>query len=265
MKTLLKAVALVALASSVTSVATAQETYPAPTDPSGGALIVAIWDNVANASLVYAIPNTFYQDLRNGSFTSFNNPIPQFGTVFEASDASNINYSVYAGGLFVDGFPQFVAPNAFFVTGPLGGSPTPNNGQVNDTGTNAATFYGFLRSACGTDAVCTSDNPSEGRFAGGEAWGPTLGGRLSGFGTNTTVGDSLAFFDVSQRGNDPFGTGFPDFPIEADAIVTDTLGVWLLDANGNLSYSVVPLPAAAWLLLSGLFGFGAIARRRSAA
>jgi len=29
----------------------------------------------------------------------------------------------------------------------------------------------------------------------------------------------------------------------------------------NVSLAAVPLPAAAWLLLSGLIGFGAIARR----
>jgi hypothetical protein len=53
----------------------------------------------------------------------------------------------------------------------------------------------------------------------------------------------------------------------APAFATEYAGVWSFDAaTGTLTYvSAVPLPAAAWLLLSALGGLGAVGRRRIAA
>ena len=53
--------------------------------------------------------------------------------------------------------------------------------------------------------------------------------------------------------NDSFGKKSPDHDYDYD------------DYVGVLTFTPVPLPAAAWLLLSGLLGIGAIGRRRSAA
>jgi hypothetical protein len=43
-------------------------------------------------------------------------------------------------------------------------------------------------------------------------------------------------------------------------------GLWTLSGDGVLSYSLagtqVPLPAAVWLMLSGLTGLGVMGRRR---
>jgi hypothetical protein len=64
--------------------------------------------------------------------------------------------------------------------------------------------------------------------------------------TPTTTGTyNLSFLDTSMN---------PSFP-------SDNIGA-ILD---NVKVQVVPLPAAAWLLLSGLAGMGLMARRRSAA
>ena len=263
MKTLLKAIAVMAFASSAVSVANAQSAFPDPANnAAGGALIVSIWDNVANASLVYAIPNAFYQDINNGSFNSFSGAIPQFNSVFGASDPSNIQYSVFAGGFFSPEFPS-QTPAAAFVTGPVGGAPS---GLINSNVAGlesilSTPFYNALRNACGADGVCISTDPQAGNFAGRNTWAD-LTAQLP-FSAATGVGNALGFYDLAQAGQD-FGGGFIVYNGGDAAIVEDTLGQWLLDASGNLSYSVVPLPAAAWLLLSGLFGFGAIARRRAA-
>lgn len=78
---------------------------------------------------------------------------------------------------------------------------------------------------------------------------------LSGFGQLT---ETLAMYLFTNTGR---GTS----TINA---ATQYAGTWAFDlANGTLNYNVsaVPLPAALWLLLSGIGGLGIIGRRRGAA
>ena len=196
MKTLLKAVAALSLAVSGVSVANAQN-FPAPfSDPEGGALIVSIWDSVANASLVYAIPNTFYQELRDGSFTSFVGAVPEYASIFGASDPANINYTVLAAGSFSPGFPNTPQP-ALFATGPAS-LPNVINTNVQGSANNVNVFYGQLNADanCTTAAPCTSTNPTDGIFAANLG---DLSNQLP-FSAAGLVGQSLAFYDIAQTG-----------------------------------------------------------------
>ena len=254
MKTLAKFAAVAAVALAFTQNAVAQETYPDPATPAGGALIVSIWDPSLGVSLVYAIPGVLYQDLVSGSFTSFSGAVPGFDTVFGASDPADINYQVAAAGLDENG------RTAMYTTGP-DSLPRVTSGNVAGTFINAQNFYFQLRSSCGTDQTCAAAAASDGVYVGQSTWGdlsiqlPYTASTIVS--TTGSVGDALSFYSLAQA-------DAPRVRPSDDARVASTGATWLLDANGNLTY-VVPVPAAIWMLISGLLGFGAISRRRQAA
>ena len=174
----------------------AGQPYPDADSPSGGALILAVWDDVANVSLVWALPALTYQDLRDRRLGLFNEPVPGLAATFAGSDAANIQYTVLAAGLYAPGFPETPQP-ALFATVP-GNSSFASVLNTNVLGAYIAitSFYDALQNECASRNPCSTTDPQSGVFA---ARLLDVGLQLP-FPVATSFGSSLRFFDIAQTG-----------------------------------------------------------------
>ncbi len=281
MKSIVKPLAAaisLALASAAAHAQLAPPSMGASAPASQSQLILAIWDNNSPVSEVVSL-NYSYADLTAANlnvnsatspFTTAVNPLTGSGSVYQlnfgivpqfASTFSNIsgNATQYlvasANGTYADvtGSTQQPITAAYLtdinnaVTGELANMLSSPSTPVN-TG-----YY-----IDPTGAQTYSVNSATSLMQSGN-----LGTVTSQFGGS--VGTALGFYNVvtpSSRGSQlpapqtQFGNA-------------NGTGFWYLSTSGQLSYNVpagavsaVPLPAAFWLLASGVAGLGTIGRRR---
>jgi hypothetical protein len=286
----MKAAAATALLS-LASVAAMAQTFPTvpsqpPTIPTAGLnassntespLLLAVWDPVAGSSLVQwlglnhgqiTIPNMTPD---SGGVLNFGT-ISQYSTVFaQAIGANAVNRLVYAvfsadsDGNLADpngrvlrttgtGFQDPLSPvDAFQVDGAVS--------QYARYITEVINFNDVSPIACARANPCTIINNESSRiFFGGTLVGSGLGGALPAASSiAAVVGTASSFWELATVE-------------DLTATVTQyanagRVAQWLLTADGVLTYSIapIPLPAAAWLLLSGLLGFSVVGRRKAGA
>jgi hypothetical protein len=161
---------------------------------------------------------------------------------------------------------QGVIDSTGFVTTAALGSDL---GQVRNTAVGATVgtatagnFYGQLNGSCNLSNPCISQPGLPTPFAGAPQWGDNYNANFAP-GAGGAANTALGFYWIDRTSNTS-PTSNANVVRYGNSL---NLGQWLLTNAGEFSYtlaaatSVVPLPAAAWLLLSGLAGFGVISRR----
>jgi hypothetical protein len=257
MKLVHKLIAVSALAGGtlVGPAAFAQIHLPATTDGSG--VVVSVWDTTRNVSLIQYLGFDEQQAGSLAAGTDF--ALSNFSSVFAGSSTSNLVFTVEGA------FTGTATTTSFVTTGPTSGLGSVIGSNVVTANTQIGNILQQFNIACSSATFCVSDatqspalNP--GVFAGGTNFGVNVGGALTSVSAAGTIGGNpLAWYLARRNG---VSTGTP-------AVVTQIgTALWSLTSDGVLHYgtgNVVPLPAAVWLLLSGLAGVVTVGRRKVAA
>jgi hypothetical protein len=278
-----QSLAAVAALTLTASAAMAQLTVPpqpaAPPTPlpstGNSGIIVAAWDSRLGVSLVQYLGLSLDQFLAGGTPDTGYSPL-SFGklsgwdSVFGSSAATDIQYEVVAADSVADAGGFLYQGKRLLTT--LASNPASGINTVALNGAVTA-VNNFFPSCSATNPCLDTTGSGAGNYAGKAQFGSRYNSQLP-TSAAATVDTGLKFFLVSGAtvsSGDPF-----DEDGQAKATIlplhnsdANNIGTWLLTSGGTLTYSLaavssVPLPAAVWLLLSGLAGVGVVGRRRAA-
>lgn len=233
----------------------------------GSSLILNVFDTVTKASysatLEIAPNNLTYNTFTGGSsFTALaSNSI--FTGLFGASTASNVKWEVVsavndalAGGTPGTNIPWSLGFSAATQPAAFSGIQQTQAGTKFNTWVNTIAGHQTSSGSGLTSSTNATDlwnmNNASAAF-GGNSGGGTLPFTITGI-----LGSSLSYFTATANGDT---AGDP-------SVFSQIAGNWNLASNGTLTWNAaqvgaVPVPAAVWLLGSGLMGMVGIGRRRS--
>jgi hypothetical protein len=248
-------------------------------------LFIAVWNPATSTSYVQDLGSTFSfsaltSSFNTNGFTAASAALDGGNLSTALGASSNYSFALFAGDLTVaqNSFLNYLGNTSFLSQTAAPGATVPafTNGAAFSSQGNNATYIdrnmngGSVQNLPATTFLATDDHS-----AGSQYWAatsnvnaPTGNFTLGGFnGSASGTGTLNLLKYVSTAADDATSS-----PATGSFVGGSTPGVFSLnDATGVLSYSAagavtgVPLPAALWLLVSGLLGVGAVGRRKAAA
>lgn len=230
-----------------------------------GELFLSIFRDNASPESMIIDTNVSLFDLRNGTVTGWTSSASQTAAILSFLGTSSLSdFRFNAGGVtdttdFFD--PTLNADGGFFVS--TNTTLTPATAVLDGSGletvrSNINAFEVQINNAYASTDVVTGLNPGEAGFHNSLYWGNNVGGTFVN--TEASVGTSLSLWNGYN--------GSPDFlGYELAYSLIGQLNIDTITGVATLStapVSAVPVPAAAWLLGSGLMGLVGVARRKAA-
>lgn len=225
-----------------------------------GELLLVAFDETLQVSVIQDLGGStqeFINNVSNGSFTQSYALDPLFASTFASSNAADIRWAVYANSYDI----QDSSVNTFLSTS--------NDMNMNATIDEFFAHQDKIGAGLSINVNANLPNGLAGNFAeNGAFYGDSVNGLYAGDTGiyNRNIMNTVTF-DATASANESlyFWAINADLLVNFDTTRDQFVGQWVLDlAGGTLAYNPVPVPAAIWLLASGLLGLGAVSRRRKA-
>lgn len=185
-----------------------------------------------------------------------------FGTIANASAGAFTNYTVVAAATATQSGVTSIEGAS------LGSGSSPSSVLIAGLGTVIQNIQGEIANWASLTTSGTFFDPTGGTTAAALNAPSSSGGWNNAAISAGAVGSALSFYSI--LGNASFSATV-DGIAKRSTQTTAYDGFWFLTSGGQLTYNIVsaaapvPLPAAVWLLGSGLLGLIGVGRRRSAA
>jgi len=251
--------------------------------PSSGAGDAILFAEVVNAAGTQAVASyagdtgvsvaTLAAGLASGSSTNYLAGDANLQKLFAADGSGDIVVYGILGGSYTGALSNSnigTPGKGNFISTSTATTAEPGGSTFNLDQVNTSALKTLLGSLAGTIQSVNSNSGGAASIEGpvpatAGVWDDTLStGAATGYGffsNGNAVGSAVNLFDITGAGTSPAATATNKI-VGTASLVDTASGAYLTLAGASTGTPTVPLPAAVWLLGSGLLGLTGVARRK---